>query len=109
MLIGHNRFFLFCVYKMCRIIAVFEWDENKRLRNLEKHNLDFVAARLLFDGRPTVTAQSDNPHETRYVTTAKIDGKFYTVVWTWRVDARRIISFRRARHDEERAYHQIYG
>lgn len=34
---------------------MFEWDENKRIRNLEKHRLDFVAVRLLFDGRPMVT------------------------------------------------------
>lgn len=28
---------------------------------------------------------------TRYVTTATIGEKFYTVVWTWRANARRII------------------
>jgi uncharacterized DUF497 family protein len=88
---------------------MFEWDENKRIRNLEKHRLDFVAARLLFDGRPTVTATANNPDETRYVTTATIGEKFYTVVWTWRANARRIISFRRARDVEERAYRQIHG
>lgn len=47
---------------------MFEWDENKRIRNLEKHRLDFVAARLLFGGRPTITATANNPEETRYVT-----------------------------------------
>jgi uncharacterized DUF497 family protein len=88
---------------------MFEWDENKRIRNLEKHKLDFFVARMLFDGRPTITATSDNPHETRYLTTARIEGKFYTVVWTWREDVRRIISFRRAQNVEERAYRQIYG
>ena len=89
---------------------MFEWDENKRSRNLEKHRLDFVAAQLLFDGRATVTATSDNPDETRHVTVGGLDdGKFYTVVWTWRGKARRIISFRRARDGEERAYRQVYG
>ncbi|MBZ4219180.1 MAG: BrnT family toxin [Chlorobium sp.] len=88
---------------------MFEWDEEKRLRNLEKHKLDFIVARLLFDGRKTITAQSVHPVEARYVTTAIIDRKFYTVVWTWREDKRRIISFRRARYGEERAYRQIYG
>jgi uncharacterized DUF497 family protein len=88
---------------------MFEWDEDKRLTNLEKHKLDFVAARLLFDGRATITAKSDYPIEVRYVTTAMIGGKFYTVVWTWRDDVRRIISFRRARNGEERAYSQIHG
>ena len=88
---------------------MFEWDDAKRLANLDKHKLDFIDARLLFDGRATITARSDHPIEARFVTTAMIDGKFYTVVWTWRDDTRRIISFRRARHGEERAYRQIHG
>ena len=88
---------------------MFEWDENKRSINLVKHKLDFVAARLLFDGRPTICATSNNPDEMRHVTTGILgDGKYYTVVWTWRDDARRIISFRRARDVEERAYREIY-
>ncbi len=88
---------------------MFEWDEDKRLLNLEKHKLDFIDSRLLFDGRKTITAQSVYPVEARYVTTAIIEGKFYTVVWTWREETRRIISFRRARHGEERAYRQAHG
>ncbi|AAM71703.1 MAG TPA: BrnT family toxin [Chlorobaculum sp.] len=82
---------------------MFEWDENKRLSNLEKHNLDFVDSRLLFDGKPAITVTSAVSSETRYLTTAEISGKFYSVVWTWRGDVRRIISFRRARDEEERA------
>ena len=35
--------------------------------------------------------------------------KFYTVVKTWRDETRRIISFRRARDGEERAYRQAHG
>ena len=88
---------------------MFEWDEDKRQQNLSKHKLDFVAVWLVFDGRATITARSDYPFEGRYVTTATIDGKFYTVVWTWREDARRIVSFRRARDGEERAYRHAYG
>ena len=88
---------------------MYEWDEDKRLINLAKHKLDFLAASLLFDGRATMTAKSDYPTEARYITTAIIDGKFYTVVWTWRDDSRRIISFRRARNGEEKAYRQLHG
>jgi len=36
----------------------FEWDEAKRLANLEKHGVDFLRAQMLFDGRPVITAQS---------------------------------------------------
>ena len=88
---------------------MFEWDEAKRRANLAKHKLDFVDARLLFDGRATITAKSDHPFEAQFVTTAMIDGKFYTIVWTWRDDSRRIISLRRARNGEERAYRQAHG
>ncbi len=88
---------------------MFEWDEAKRRANLAKHKLDFVDARLLFDGRATITAKADHPFEARFVTTAMIDGKFYTIVWTWRDDSRRIISLSRARNGEERAYRQAHG
>jgi uncharacterized protein len=86
----------------------FEWDENKRLTNLAKHKLDFVVAWLLFDGRAALTGPSKYPDETRFVTTAMIGERFYSAVWTWRGEARRIISFRRARDAEERAYRQAY-
>jgi uncharacterized DUF497 family protein len=88
---------------------MFEWDEDKRLLNLEKHGLDFIDAQLLFDVRMTITAQSDYPVEARFLTIAILDGKFHPVVWTWREETRRIISFRRARHGEETAYRQVYG
>lgn len=88
---------------------MFEWDEDKRFKNLATHGLDFVSVRLMFDGRPTITAPSDNSDEERFVTTASVEEKFYTVVWTWRLEARRIISFRRARYGEERAYRQAHG
>jgi uncharacterized protein len=88
---------------------MFEWDEDKRQRNIEKHNLDFLDAGLLFDGQPVITGTSDNVAETRFVTVGKIGPKFYTVIWTWRAMARRIISFRRARNVEERAYRQTHG
>lgn len=36
----------------------FEWDEQKRQRNLRVHAIDFLRAALLFDGREVVTAAS---------------------------------------------------
>jgi uncharacterized DUF497 family protein len=88
---------------------MFEWDEAKRRRNVEIRSLDFIDAIRIFDGRPSVMAASKHPFEQRFLSTAILDnGKFHTVVWTWRVGVTRIISFRRARRDEERAYRQIY-
>jgi len=87
---------------------MFEWDEAKRQKNLAKHSLDFRDARLIFDGRNAVHVPALKNEETRFLSIAIIGEKIYTVVWTWRGDSRRIISFRRSRHGEERAYRQIY-
>lgn len=62
----------------CLHYGVFEWDETKRLKNLHTRYLDFGDAWQVFAGRPA------------------LDGSLYTVVWTWRGESRRVISFRRA-------------
>lgn len=91
------------------MILRFEWDESKRTSNLAKHGVDFVRAQLLFDGRAVVTAPSPRADEDRFATTGQIDGRFYTAVWTWRGDAIRLISARRARHEEEDRHHALHG
>lgn len=88
---------------------MLEWDEAKRLSNVARRSLDFADTDLVFDGRPVTTAASQRDDEDRFVSTAEISGKLYTVVWTWRGVNQRIISFRRAAHGEERAYRQIFG
>ena len=88
---------------------MFEWDEAKRQENLEKHRLDFWDARAIFDGRPVTNLSSHKNDEARFISVAQIEKRFYTVVWTWRAEQRRIISFRRAQDGEERAYREIHG
>jgi uncharacterized protein len=88
---------------------VFEWDEAKAEQNLAKHGLRFVDAVDVFDGRSVITRPSEKNGEARYVTIAKLDGRFVAVVWTQRQDKRRLISMRRARSDEERAYRVLHG
>jgi uncharacterized DUF497 family protein len=87
----------------------FEWDESKRQSNLDKHGIDFLRARRIFDGRPVVIKMSSHPSEERYLTTGIIDDRFVTVVWTPRAVATRLISARRARDDEIRAYRALHG
>jgi uncharacterized DUF497 family protein len=81
----------------------------KATENLEKHRLDFRDTRLIFEGRKAEHVPALKNEEARYISIAIIGEKFYTVVWTWRADSRRIISFRRSRDGEERAYRQVYG
>lgn len=84
---------------------MFEWDETKRLSNIEKHELDFIRARVIFDGRPVFSFPSKSVIEARTLTVGRLDdGRLCTVVWTQRIGAQRIISFRRARHGEKADY-----
>ena len=64
---------------------IFEWDENKRAINRERHKLDLI------------------------VTVGLVGTTFYAVVWTERGDATRLISFRRARRGEQTAYQARFG
>jgi len=92
------------------LAAMFEWNEAKRERTLADRGLDFADARPLFDGRPVVSFPAATQTEARTLTIGRLeDGRFYTVVWTWRGEAQRIISFRRARDDEERRHAEQHG
>ena len=87
----------------------FEWDEKKRAINLADHGLDLIEATKLFDGRPVFTYPSPRHGEERFVTVGLLTNRFFAVVWTERVEAIRLISFRRARDAEERKYRAIFG
>lgn len=87
----------------------FEWDEAKRLSNLGKHGIDFLRARAVSDGCPRRTERSTYTQEERFLTTGILADRFVTVVWTQRGETIRIISARRARVGEERAYRALHG
>ena len=87
----------------------FEWDEAKRLSNIQKHDIDFRRARSLFDGRPILISLVDHPDEVRLAATGVLDGRFATAFWTVRGRHIRLISVRRARNAERRQYRQLYG
>jgi uncharacterized protein len=87
----------------------FEWDEEKRAINLEKHGLDLIDAAKLFDGRPVFTYSSQRHGEERFLTVGQLTDRFFAVVWTEREEAIRLISFRSARNAEERKYRAIFG
>ena len=76
---------------------LFEWDDNKRQINRDRHKLDLLDGERLFDGRPVITRSSPRGDELRFVSVGLIGTKFYAVVWTEREGATRLISFRRAR------------
>jgi hypothetical protein len=87
----------------------FEWDEAKRRRILEERRLDFEAADLFFDGRPVIHQSTPRNDEDRWKSTARMDGHFFTVVWSWRDGVIRVISMRRAHAQEIRKYRETHG
>jgi len=87
----------------------FEWDENKRATNVEKHRLDLLAGALLFDGRSVLTYPSPRSGEERYVSIGLVIDELVAVVWTRRDESIRLISSRRARDGEKRTYRARFG
>ena len=71
----------------------FEWDEEKRDRNLVKHGVDFVRAAKIFDN-PVLELRDtrEDYGEERWIAVGHWQGYFLVVVYTWRDGNRRIIS-----------------
>jgi uncharacterized DUF497 family protein len=87
----------------------FEWDERKRLANLEKHGLDFFEVIGIFEAPHVVVPSTHDGEEERFLAIGVFEGRLVTVVYTTRSEAIRIISFRRARHAERQKYQEIYS
>lgn len=87
----------------------FEWNEEKRQRILKERSLDFADAFQFFDGRPMIHQPTLRSDEERWKSTARFEGKFFTVVWMWRDVAIRLISMRRSHGQEEREYLSAFG
>ncbi len=83
-----------------------EWDENKRLTNLQKHQIDFIGSEEVFNGY-TVTFEdgSVDYDEQRFVTFGQLQERVVAVVHTERNENLRIISIRKATKHEERYYY----
>jgi uncharacterized DUF497 family protein len=87
----------------------FEWDERKRQSNLAKHGLDFPDVSAVFEEPHIVVPSAYEGGEDRFLAIGVLEGRLVTVVYTIRSEAIRIISFRRARHEERQKYQELYG
>jgi uncharacterized DUF497 family protein len=84
----------------------FEWDEAKRLSNIDKHGIDFADAVKVFADPAAYTFTSPvSAGEQRYVTIGGMKGVLVAVISTLRGPVVRIISARAARRSER----QLYG
>jgi uncharacterized protein len=85
------------------LIRGFEWNSEKSESNLTKHGFDFEEASQIFYG-PILLRRSDRNNEERWIAIGSLEDRLAAVVFTRRAEIIRIISARRARKNEERAY-----
>lgn len=83
----------------------YEWDETKRLSNLEKHEIDFSTVED-FEWDDSVVVPSNRQGERRFAATGYIGNRLYTLIYTMRGDKIRVISMCKASRKEIRDYAQ---
>jgi uncharacterized protein len=82
----------------------FEFDLAKSAANKVKHGIDFEEAQRLWDDALRVEVPARTIEEERWVVIARIEGKYWSAVVTYREGRTRIISVRRSRPEEEALY-----
>ena len=89
----------------------FEWDETKRLANIDKHGVDFRLAAGIFLG-PTIEADDtrEDYGELRRLALGRVGSEHSVVVYTPRGDKtlRLISAWKAGRHDRKR-YEDLLG
>ena len=82
----------------------FEFDPQKSLANLEKHGIDFEAAKTIWQDANFAEIPAKSEDETHFVVIGLIAGKHWSAVVTYRGEKIRIISVRRSRKTEVAIY-----
>jgi len=82
----------------------FEFDPKKSEGNKQKHGIDFLEAKALWDDPDLIVIPVQTIDEPRYLVIGTIKGKPWSGVITYRGDKVRIISVRRSRKEEVDIY-----
>jgi uncharacterized DUF497 family protein len=82
----------------------FEFDPAKSKSNKNKHGIDFVEARALWDDPDFVELPAITTGERRFLIIAQISGKHWSGIVTYRRNRIRIIPVRRSRKEEIEIY-----
>jgi len=82
----------------------FEFDPNKSKTNQEKHGIDFIDARALWNDPDLLEIPAKTTDEKRFLVVGKIGEKHWSGIITYRNENIRIISLRRARKEEIELY-----
>lgn len=82
-----------------------QWDPDKRATNLAKHGIDFRDCESVLTDPHAVLVEDQSHTEQRFIALGMDDrGRVLVVAYTWRADAVRLISARRASAAERRHY-----
>jgi uncharacterized DUF497 family protein len=86
----------------------FEWDEDKRQRNLAERGVDFrLAADIFQDVVLEAKDQRGDYGEIKYRAIGRVSDEFFVVTYTWRGRNRRIISAWRVGERGRRRYQAL--
>lgn len=88
----------------------FEWDEAKRLSNIEKHQVDILEALLIFENWVLTEPDTRIDYgEMRFKSIGFADGDCYVVIHAKRVGATRLISAWKGGRRDKRKYQESYA
>ena len=82
----------------------FEFDPVTSAANRDKHGTDFLEAQRIWDDTERLEIPARSAGEPRYQVIGRIGRKTWSAFVTFRHEAIRIISVRRARREEEARY-----
>ncbi len=86
---------------------VFEWDQEKRFKNIEKHGIDFIDADILLSPYLVAPGKTVDGGR-RSLAIGTIDEVHVTAVFTRRDPLIRVISMRSARNGERKRYQEVF-
>jgi len=78
----------------------FAFDAVKSRKNLEKHGIDFVQVRALWDDPERIEVPARTEDELRVLVIGRTGREYWSVVVTYRNERTRIIAARRSRREE---------
>lgn len=82
----------------------FEFDPEKSLANKLKHGIDFIEAQAIWLDEALIEAPARTEDEPRFLVVGRIGARHWSAVCVKRGGRTRIISVRRARKEEIKAY-----
>ena len=88
-----------------KVIAKYEWDEEKREWNLRHRGLDFMDAYLVFENPSKITLDATREEDRKQdIALVEVGGVILSLVYTIRGERVRVISFRVASRKERKLY-----